>query len=35
MATFHRGYATVLDGVLRSTAQINAARSAGAREING
>jgi dihydroorotase len=35
MATFHRGYATVLDGVLRSTAQINAARSAGSREING
>jgi hypothetical protein len=25
----------VLDGVLRSTAQINAARSAGSREING
>jgi dihydroorotase len=27
MATFHRGYATVLDGVLQSTAQIQAARS--------
>ncbi|MGY4856971.1 dihydroorotase [Cryobacterium sp. AP23] len=28
MATFHRGYATVLDGVLQSTAQVNAARAA-------
>ncbi|TFB99430.1 dihydroorotase [Cryobacterium adonitolivorans] len=27
LATFHRGYATVLDGVLRSTAQIDAARA--------
>ncbi|POH65520.1 MULTISPECIES: dihydroorotase [Cryobacterium] len=26
LATFHRGYATVLDGVLQSTAQIEAAR---------
>ena len=28
MATFHRGYATVLNGVLRSTAEIGAARAA-------
>ncbi|MGO4782394.1 dihydroorotase [Cryobacterium sp. W22_MBD10_FK3] len=28
MATFHRGYATVLDGVLRSPAQVDAARAA-------
>ena len=28
LATFHRGYATVLDGVLQSTAQIDAARAA-------
>jgi len=28
LATFHRGYATVLDGTLRSTAEIGAARSA-------
>jgi hypothetical protein len=28
MATFHRGYATVLDGALQSTAQVNAARAA-------
>jgi len=27
LATFHRGYATVLDGVLRSTAEIAAARA--------
>jgi dihydroorotase len=28
MATFHRGYATVLDGVLQSTAQIHTAKAA-------
>jgi len=28
MATFHRGYATVLDGALQSTAQIHTARAA-------
>ncbi|WP_104166348.1 dihydroorotase [Cryobacterium sp. N22] len=33
LATFHRGYATVLDGVLQSTAQIDAARAALAGRI--
>jgi dihydroorotase len=32
MATFHRGYATVLDGALRDPAQVNAARAAATRE---
>ncbi|MBX0298444.1 dihydroorotase [Cryobacterium sp. 1639] len=32
LATFHRGYATVLDGVLQSTAQIAAARTNGSHE---
>jgi dihydroorotase len=35
MATFHRGYATVLDGALQHPAQITAARAAGVRESNG
>jgi len=31
MATFHNGYATVLDGVLRSPADILSARGTAAR----
>ncbi|WEO75687.1 dihydroorotase [Cryobacterium sp. SO2] len=32
LATFHRGYATVLDGVLQNTGQIQAARDRGTHE---